>query len=57
MQCNRKNCKTPMQLKGFGRDKYYTCVVCGHLVYQNPSTELLYQERRKQCKNIPAAEG
>ena len=46
-----------MYEKGYGRDKYFSCIICGHLVWVNPVTQQHFEEVQNQCKmRIAAAE-
>lgn len=56
MRCNRGTCKGPMDLKGYGRDKYWPCVICGHLIYENKASQLQLEQGRELWKNISAVE-
>ena len=56
MRCNRGTCKGPMDLKGYGRDKYWSCVICGHLIYENKASQLQLEQGRELWKNISAVE-
>lgn len=47
MRCERNRCNGPMALKGYGRDRYYSCVLCGNLIYQNPSIQEEAERRRE----------
>lgn len=46
MRCNRGSCKGPMDTKGYGRDIYYSCVICGHLIYVNPASQAQLEQGR-----------
>ena len=34
MKCNRGTCKGHMQAKGYGEGAYYSCIICGNLVWK-----------------------
>ena len=55
MRCKRNKCNGPMYLKGYDRDKYHSCILCGNIVYVNKESQAQL-ERRVQCKNLDAAE-
>lgn len=49
-RCNRGTCKGLMQERGFGKDRYYVCCICGHLRYAHPNDQRQYEEAEELCK-------
>lgn len=56
MRCRRNNCGGPMQIRGYGRDRYYSCPICGELVYVNPVSQAQLEQGRKRWLSLNVAE-
>lgn len=55
-RCNRGTCKGLMQDRGYGKDRYQTCCICGHLRYVHPIDQKQFTEAQELCKMRDAAE-
>lgn len=56
MRCKRNNCNGPMQLRGYGKDRYYSCILCGNMIYVNPASQAQIENGRKKWLSISVAE-
>lgn len=56
MRCKRNNCNGLMTEKGYGKDRYHSCILCGNMIYVNPASQAQIEQGRKRWLSISAAE-